>query len=97
MKYKIKFWDKIDDDLENIWDYIERMTFSTEKANQIVQEILSSIMILSNLPHMYQIFYKNYRFLTVKNRRIIYYIDENKKTVVVYRILSWYQNYQDYL
>ncbi len=97
MEYNIKFWEKINDDLKNIWDYIERMTFSKEKSEQLVQEILSSIMILSKLPHMYQVFYKKYHSLTVKNKRIIYYIDENKKIVVIYRILSWYQNYQDYL
>ncbi|MDQ7009848.1 MAG: type II toxin-antitoxin system RelE/ParE family toxin [Candidatus Gracilibacteria bacterium] len=97
MEYKIKFGDKIDDDLEKIGDYIERMTFSKEKSEQLVQEILSSIMILSKLPHMYQVFYKKYHSLTVKNKRVIYYIDENKKIIVIYRVLGGYQNYQDYL
>ena len=97
MKYKILFWEKINDDLVEIWDYIERMTFSKEKAEKIIKEILSSIMILSSFPYMYQVFYKNYHSFTIKNKRIIYYIDENKKIVIIYRILWWFQNYENYL
>ncbi len=97
MEYKIIYWDNINSDLNNISDYIERMTFSIDKAEQIVGEIISWIWVLSIFPYMYQVFYKHYHSINVKNQRIIYYIDEDKKQVVIYRILWQAQKYENIL
>ncbi len=97
MEYKIIFWDDINNDLDNISDYIERMTFSINKAEQIVWKIIGSMWILSIFPYMYQVFYKDYRSINIENKRIIYYIDEEKKIVIIYRILWQAQNYEEVL
>ncbi len=97
LEYEIEYRKLATLDLLEYTDYIERMTFSKEKATKLSNDIVVKILQLSFFPYMYQLFYKNYRFCTINNRRVVYYIDDDKKGVVIYRILSWYQNYQDYL
>ena len=97
MQYKIIYKDSAKDDLLKYSDYIERMTFSKEKADELLRIIMSEILKLSLFPYMYQVFYKNFHSFSVKNQRIIYYIDEEKKQVVIYRILWWYQDYTRYI
>jgi len=95
--YKIQMLNLAQLDLLNHTDYIERMTFSESKATKESENILMEISKLSIFPYMYQKFYKNYHAFTVKNKRIVYYIDEQNKVVVIYRILWWFQNYENYL
>jgi len=97
MDYKIKFEDLANFDLLEYVDYIERMTFSKDKAVEESDIIISEIMKLSFMPHMYQKIYKNYHSITIKNQRVIYYIDKPQKLVVIYRILWWSQNYETIL
>jgi len=97
MNYNIIYWENVYDDLNEISDYIERMTFSLEKAEQIVWEILASIQVLRFFPYMYQKFYKNYYTINIKNKRIIYFIDEEKKIIIIYRILWQAQNHKNIL
>jgi plasmid stabilization system protein ParE len=73
------------------------MTFSKDKAEKLANEIIINILQLWFFPYMYQIFYKKYHSFTVNNKRVVYYIDEKNKIVVIYRILWGYQKYENYL
>ncbi|MDQ7009196.1 MAG: type II toxin-antitoxin system RelE/ParE family toxin [Candidatus Gracilibacteria bacterium] len=97
MDYEVIFSLDSQDDLNEIMDYIERMTFSIEKANKIANEIISKTILLKNYPYMYQKVYKNYHSLSVKNKRIFYEIDDKRKEVIIIHILGGFQNYEDYL
>jgi len=97
MEYKVIFSLDAQNDLNEIMDYIERMTFSVEKANKIANEILSRTILLKNYPYMYQKVYKNFHSFSVKNKRIFYEICDERKEVVIIHILWWYQNYENYL
>jgi plasmid stabilization system protein ParE len=49
------------------------------------------------MPERYTEIYKDYRRTLVKNYSIFYKIDENKKEVIIYRILHQAQNFKKYL
>ena len=87
MKYKVIFSLDAQNDLNEIIDYIERMTFSKETANKVANKIISRTILLRSYPYVYQKFYKNYHSFSVKNKRIFYEICEEKKEVIIYRIL----------
>lgn len=96
-KYNIIYRDKADEDLFEYIDYIERMTFSKEKAEKLSSEIIAEILKLSLFPYLYQKIFKDFRSFSINNRRILYKVYEKKKIVVIYRILSWFQEYENYL
>jgi plasmid stabilization system protein ParE len=73
------------------------MTFSKDKWESLVESIVVEISKISIFPYIYQKIYQDYYSFTIKNQRVIYYVDEENKTIVIYRILWWFQNYQDYL
>jgi len=95
MNYKVIFPSKSQSDLLEIWDYIERMSFSKETANKIVAEIISSTKILELYPYMYKKVYKNFHSYTIKNRRIFYEIDDKYWEVIIYHILWGFQDYEN--
>ena len=84
-------------DLYEYADYVERMTFSKEKANQKLTILLWKIMELNFMPFMYPKVYKDYHILNFRNKRIFYKIYENEKLVVVFHVLWQAQNYENYL
>ena len=94
MNYKVIFPDKVQADLIEIWDYIERVSFSKEVADKIVAEIISSTKVLELYPYMYPKVYKNFHSYTVRKKRVFYEIDKKYWEVVIYHILWWFQNYE---
>ena len=97
MEYKVIFSLEAQNDLKEIIDYIERMTFSIKKANEIANEIISKTILLKSFPKMYQNVYKNFHSFSVKNKRVFYEIDEKRREIIIIHILWWYQRYEDYL
>ena len=95
MTYKVIFPNKAQFDLLEIWDYIERMSFLKETANKIVAEIISSTQILKLYPYMYPKVYKTFHSYSIKNRRVFYEIDDNRKEIIIYHILWWFQDYEN--
>jgi len=93
MNYNIIYTDSSYEDLFYFADYIERMTFSKEKADSEIIFILQEIAKLTLFPKMYQIIYKEFRSFSVKNMRIFYKIYEDKKEIVIFRILNHSKDY----
>ncbi len=97
MKYFVEYQDEANDDLILYVDYIERNTFSFEIAEKLAAEIFSETMKLSFFPYMYPKTYKDFHTFNVNNRKIFYKIYEEDKKVIIFRILSWFQDYNNYL
>lgn len=97
MEYEVILSDSSREDLKSIIDYIERVSFSKTTAERFAAEIISWTFILQIFPYMYPKVYKDFRSFTVKNRRIFYIILEDKKEILIYRILWSLQRYEDYL
>ncbi len=97
MEYIVEYDDEANNDLIHYVDYIERQTFSKEIAEKQASMIFVETMKLSFMPNMYLKTYKDFHTLNVKNRKIFYKIYEEKKKVIIFRILSSYQEYKNYL
>ena len=96
-KYEIIYREYALNDLLEYIDYIERMTFSKEKAEKLSNEIIAEILKLSLFPHLYQKIYNDFHSFSLRNRRILYKVYEDKKIVVIFRVLWWFQEYENHL
>jgi len=97
MKYIVEYDDEANNDLINYVDYIERKTFSKEIAEKEWAMIFVETMKLSIMPYMYPVIYNDFLSFNIKNRRFFYKIYKEKRKVIIYRILSMTQNYENYL
>ncbi len=97
MEYEIEFSDWINDDVKEISDYIERISFSIDTADKTIAKIMTTAYMLRLFPYMYPKFHKHYHSFTVRNRRVFYYVDESRKVVIIYRILWGFQSYEKLL
>jgi len=97
MYYKIIKTSKYELDILNLIDYLEFHFVSKKIINNLFSEILWTINSLDFMPERYVEIYKDYRRTLVKNYSIFYKINENKKEVVIYRILHQAQNFKKYL
>ncbi len=96
-EYELIYRDSAESDLLEYADYIERKTFSKEKATILTTVIVAEITKLMVFPYIYVKFYKDFYSFSIKNRRIFYKVYEAEKKIVVFKVLGWFQNYQDYL
>ena len=89
--YNIKILSIVDENLLNIFDYILENTYDIWISENIINHIYWAIYSLNFLPYRYQVVFENIRVINVKWYKIFYEIDENKKTIIIYRILWWRQ------
>ncbi len=97
MEYIVEYDDEANNDLINYIDYIERQTFSKEIAEKQASIIFVETMKLSFMPYMYPETYKDFHTFNIKNKKIFYKIYEDKKKVIIFRILSSFQEYENHL
>jgi len=97
MHYKIIKTSKYELDILNIIDYLEDNFVSKKIMSSLFSEILWTINSLNFIPERFSENFKDYRRALVKNYSIFYKIDENKKEVIIYRILHQSQNFIEYL
>ncbi|MDP2395692.1 MAG: type II toxin-antitoxin system RelE/ParE family toxin [bacterium] len=82
--YDIKIKESVLQDLEEISEYIFRMSYSIELSNNIYDKIMASIISLKIFPYSFPIFENNYRVITIDKRyRVFYKVDEISKVVIV--------------
>ena len=97
MHYRIIKTSKYELDILNIIDYLEDNFVSKKNMSSLFSEILWTINSLNFIPERFSEIFKDYRRALVKNYSIFYKIDENKKEVIIYRILHQSQNFIEYL
>lgn len=95
--YKIKVNEEAISDLNWIYDYLYEKTFNLENSKSFVHEIFKKYLYLQMFPNMYQDTYKDFKTIQIKSYKVFYKVDENKKEVIVYRILWASQNFREYV
>lgn len=101
--YTIKMTPKAADDLDNIYRYISEELFATSAATNILERIEKEIMRLREFPFSCNcvadeyLKNKGYRKLVVDNYIVFYLIEEEKKQVIIMRVLYGKQKYENLL
>lgn len=92
-------WSEFSEELiDEIFDYYKKKTKSYDVAKSIIEKILLAPDILLNNPKIGQreILLKDrsieYRYIVVSNYKLIYYIDELKKTINIVDVFDTRQN-----
>ncbi|GAB3055369.1 type II toxin-antitoxin system RelE/ParE family toxin [Virgibacillus ainsalahensis] len=102
-KYTIKITPKALEDLDEIYSYISKELYNEGAADNLMEKIETSIMRLMDFPFsssfvMDEILKdKGYRKLIVENYIAFYIVSEERKQVVVMRVLYGGQKYQDFM
>ncbi len=97
MKYRVNVLETAEIDIINIYNFVLNNSKSKSISNKIFYELYSRINSLNFMPEIYQIYILDYRTINHKWYKIFYKIDEIKKEVFIYHILSQKQNYINYL
>lgn len=94
--YKIKLLSQTKSDLNIITDFIFRYTFSSEIVDNIYKEIVSWIYSLQIFPYRFKEYKNNIRVIIVRWKyKVFYSVNEDTKTITIYRIFSSLQNYEN--
>lgn len=94
--YDIKIKESVLQDLEEISEYIFRITYSIELANKIYDKIMASIISLKIFPYSFPVFENKFRVMTIdKNYRVFYKVDEHLKVVTIQYIFWSSEDYED--
>jgi len=103
IKYDIYITESVQKDLESIYFYISEELSENKSAINTISEIKEKIFSLDTMPSRYSLVNDyslaktGYRHVKVKNYIILYLIDENKKTVIIARIIHERMNYAKYI
>ncbi len=101
--YLIEYLPKSQQDLIDIVRYISSELHNPEAANALAINIINSIDGISDFPYSTQAYRTikplkhEYRRLIVENYIVFYWIDEDKKTITVARVLYAQRNHQKLL
>jgi len=101
--YSLKFTPKVEEDLDEIYNYISTKLFAEGAAVSLMDKIENSIMRLKEFPlscsYVLDKPLKNrgYRRLIVENYIVFYLVDEVEKQVVIMRVLYGASDYENIL
>ena len=88
MNFSVKLSTKSKIDLLNIKIYISSYDYIL--SDYFINSLLDSLeKNLELFPYMYREYFKNIRFIPYKWYIVLYKIDENKKEVIILRIIHW--------
>lgn len=91
--YKVVYLPTARQQLENAVMYIAVDLFSPDTAANFADEVDAAVHKLQEMPYRFPIYHTLYamkheiRFFPIKNYNVYYVIDENTKTVEIWRIL----------
>lgn len=96
--YEVILTDVAKEELDDIYEYISNELKAIKVANQLMDKIERSILILERNPYLYpkvKIRPHNeiYRKLVIENYVVLYDVDEKMKQVIIYRVLYARRNY----
>ena len=100
MKYKIEVTLTAQKDLHEIMEYITLKLYNLDAARRQVKLIRVAIDHAAENPYMYPVYYPeetlkhDYRKLPVDRYLVFYWVDEERKTITVARVLYGRRNYQ---
>lgn len=91
--YKLVYLPIAKEDITKVVLYITEHLKATKAAIDLLNSIETSILKLAEFPYSYKVYktaneYENeYRILPVKNYLIFYTVNEEEKTVTIYRVI----------
>jgi len=86
-KYNVQISPEALDDIVNISNYIHIKSRNKFISMKIYNLLISSCNSLEIFPQIYQVIFDNIRRLTIKSYSIFYEIYENKREIIIYRVL----------
>lgn len=92
MEYKIKYSSIAEESLINIFDYISVVLSNSIAARNTVEGIIATINSLKEFPKKYKLCEeaflseRNIRSTKYKNYKILYYVDESEKIILINNI-----------
>lgn len=101
--YSVHFTNIAMNDLDDIYRYISEELFAESVATELLNRIENSIMQLKEFPNLGNRFtdeylrLKGYRRIIVDTYIIFYILDEQKRKVIIMRILYGKRKYEDLL
>ncbi len=88
MQYTLQIKPQVYEDIFNITDYSFRFSFDKNISEKIKNKILGAIYSLEFFPNRFEIYKEKYRRTIVDGKyKIIYFVDEWTKKVIVLRVL----------
>lgn len=101
--YDISYLPLAKQDMVNIVSYISHELLNPQAANALADEFINEIDKLAKFPYIHPMYYPlkpliyEYRKLVVKNYIVFYRVDEDKKQIIVSRVIYQKRNYNDLL
>ena len=99
MSYKLKYLPSARKDMVEIVRYISKKLHNPDAANSLAKEMIEAIQNILAFPYATPVFQAirplkyEYRKIIVQNYVIFYWIDEEKKEVIVARVIYTKRNY----
>ncbi|MBS9775103.1 type II toxin-antitoxin system RelE/ParE family toxin [Candidatus Gracilibacteria bacterium] len=95
-QYKIEIKDNVHIAIREIGEYIFRFSFNKTSSDTTVKNLYQEFFSLTIFPYRFPILNENYRVMTVdKKYRILYTVVEQDQTVIIAKIFSSYENYDE--
>ena len=101
MNYKLIFAPSFENDIERAFEYISEKLEAPKAAKKLMADINRKISFAEDDPYMYplcfgQFPFLKYRKIVVKNYIVVYFINEDEKTVNFLNLFYGGQNYVDF-
>lgn len=100
LNYKVVYTDSAIDDLNSILSYLSGYG-NPNILTYFKKEIDNKLEIIKNFPQSYRVIFRqhgyDYRKMIVRNYIFVYYIDEVKNELVIFRIFHELEDYQNKL
>ena len=89
--YKVIITDEAENDLNEIYEYIETKLYADKAARELIKKMKQKILALEDNPYSCPEVYTKpkhelYRKLTIKNYVVLYQVEEKNRHIVIYRI-----------
>lgn len=88
MLYKIEIPQIVHKDIGELSEYVFRISLSQNISRKIYDNLYSKIFALNFMPNRYEVHVWEYRRIIVDgNYKILYRVDEEKKKVIIIRVI----------
>lgn len=99
IKYEVILTNQAENELNNIYNYISKTLIAEKAANNLMEKIENTFLILEDMPKAFRVIKKykhihfEYRKTVINNYIIVYRIEKDGKTVYIDRIIYGKRNY----
>lgn len=101
--YRLKFTPKAEEDLDEVYNYIDTKLFAETAAESLMDKIENAFMRLEEYPFFCSFVFdeplksRGYRKLIIDNYIAFYLVNESEKQVLIMRVLYGASDYKTFL